>query len=52
MSARPLGQQGREAFLERFAQRLPIYQAAAHVTIGSFATPAETLAAIRTTLEV
>jgi shikimate kinase len=52
MSARPLAQQGREAFLQRFAQRPPIYQAAAHVTIGSFSTPGETLAAIRTTLEV
>ena len=51
MSGRPLGQQGREAFLERFAQRLPSYRACAHLEITDFATVEGTVAEILTKLE-
>lgn len=36
---RPLAQAGRDAFLTRFAQREPIYHAAAHFVVTDFATP-------------
>jgi len=43
MGGRPLGQQGREAFLERYAGREPIYQAWADHVVEVQATPAETV---------
>ncbi len=51
MSGRPLGQQGREAFLARFAQREPIYQAFSHIVIHDFSSPEATVAEILTKLE-
>lgn len=51
MSGRPLGQQGREAFLARFAQREPIYQAFSHIIINDFSSPEDTVAEILTKLE-
>ena len=51
MSGRPLGQQGREAFLNRFAQREPIYQAFSHIVINDFSSPEATVAEILTKLE-
>jgi shikimate kinase len=51
MSGRPLGQQGRDAFLERFAAREPIYRAFAHVVITNFSTPEATAAEILAKLE-
>lgn len=51
MSGRPLGQQGRDAFLGRFAQREPIYQAFSHVIINDFSSPEATVAEIITKLE-
>lgn len=46
MSGRPLGQEGREAFLARFAQREPIYRGWADHVISSQPTPEETVEAI------
>lgn len=46
MSKRPLGQQGREAFLLRFSQRLPLYRACAHREISDFSSVERTLAEI------
>ena len=46
MAGRPLGQQGREAFLARYAQREPVYQACAHHPVEVQATPEETAARI------
>ena len=43
MGGRPLGQQGRAAFLERYAGREPIYQAWADHVVEVQATPAETV---------
>lgn len=51
MSRRPLGQQGRAAFLERFSRREPLYRAAAHIIIGDYPTPGETVAEICRRLE-
>ena len=51
MSGRPLGQQGREAFFSRYAQREPIYQAFSHIVIHDFSSPEATVAEILTTLE-
>lgn len=51
MSGRPLGQQGRAAFLERFAARLPAYRDCAHVEITDFSTVEHTVAEIRLKLE-
>lgn len=51
MSCRPLGQQGKAAFLERFAQREPVYRAAADLIIGDYSTPEETVAEILKQLE-
>lgn len=51
MSARPLGQQGKEAFLQRFSQREPVYRAAAHIVIGDYPTPEQTVAEILRQLE-
>lgn len=43
MGGRPLGQQGREAFLERYAGREPIYLEWADHVVDVQATPAETV---------
>lgn len=42
-SGRPLAQQGRQAFLDRFAQREPIYRACADIIIEDFSSPEQTL---------
>ena len=42
-SGRPLAQQGRQDFLDRFAQREPIYRACADVVIDDFSSPEHTL---------
>ena len=41
MSGRPLGQEGREAFLERFRSREPLYRMAADMVIEDPGTPEE-----------
>lgn len=46
MAGRPLGQDGREAFLRRFAQREPIYRSAADVEITDFSSADATAAEI------
>ena len=46
MSKRPLGQQGRAAFLERFEKRLPLYRACAHGEISDFSSVERTLTEI------
>ena len=51
MSARPLAQQGREAFLGRFRERLPQYRACAHVEIRDFSSVRATLAEIMNNME-
>lgn len=51
MAGRPLGQDGRQAFLERFAQREPIYRGAADVEITNFAFAEATVAEIVSKLE-
>ena len=43
MSGRPLGQEGREAFLERFRSREPLYRMAADIMIEGSETPEETV---------
>ena len=45
-AGRPLAQQGRAAFLERFAQREPVYRSWADAVITEFASPKATVAAI------
>lgn len=42
-SGRPLAQQGRQAFLDRFAQREPIYRQWADLVIDDFSSPENTL---------
>ena len=42
-SGRPLAQQGRQDFLDRFAQREPIYRACADIVINDFSSPENTL---------
>lgn len=51
MSGRPLAQDGRAAFLERFVQREPVYRAAADVEITDFASVETTVAQILAKLE-
>ena len=46
MAGRPLGQQGREAFLARYAKREPVYRACAHHQVEVQAAPEETAARI------
>lgn len=46
MSGRPLGQQGRAAFLQRFAERLPLYRQCAHGEITDFSSVQTTVAEI------
>ena len=45
-SGRPLAQQGREAFLERFAQREPVYRRWADAVIDDFSSQENTLHAV------
>ena len=45
-AGRPLAQQGREAFLERFARREPVYRRWADRMVASCPTPEETVNAI------
>ena len=45
-AGRPLAQQGREAFLERFAQREPIYRRWADLIVEDFSFPEATLNAV------
>ena len=42
-SGRPLAQQGRQDFLDRFAQREPIYRSCADIVIDDFTSPEVTL---------
>ena len=42
-SARPLAQQGRQDFLDRFAQREPVYRSCADLVIKDFSSPEITL---------
>ena len=51
MAGRPLGQGGKEAFLERFAQREPIYRRWADHVIQRFETPDVTVRAILEVLQ-
>ena len=46
MSGRPLGQQGKEAFLQRFAERLPLYRQCAHGEVTDFSSVQATVAEI------
>lgn len=46
MAGRPLGQEGREAFLERFARREPVYRRWADYVIEGTTSPAEAAEAI------
>ena len=46
MDGRPLGQDGRDAFLARFVQREPIYRQWADHVIGGYSTPESTVGAI------
>ncbi len=43
MAGRPLAQDGKAAFLERFAQREEKYRAAAHIEITEFSSPQATV---------
>lgn len=51
-SGRPLAQQGRQDFLDRFAQREPIYRACADIVIDDFSTPEATLKAVLAALNL
>lgn len=46
MSGRPLGQQGKDAFLRRFSERLPLYRQCAHGEITEFSSVQATVAEI------
>lgn len=50
-TGRPLAQQGKEAFLQRFYDREPIYRAFSHITILDFSTPETTCSEILAALE-
>lgn len=49
---RPLAQQGRQAFLDRFAQREPLYRACADHVIVDFSSPEATLNAVLAVLNL
>lgn len=51
MSGRPLAQAGREAFLERAAQRAPIYEKWADATIHDFTSAVSTAARVKEAVE-
>lgn len=42
-AGRPLARQGRQDFLDRFAQREPVYRACADAVIDDFSSPEQTL---------
>lgn len=46
VTGRPLAQQGKEAFVERFAQRAPVYRRWADIIIEDFSSPEATLHAV------
>ena len=50
-TGRPLAQQGREAFVQRFLDREPIYREFSHVVINDFSCPENTVAEILEKLE-
>lgn len=50
-SGRPLAQQGRDAFIRRFQEREPIYQAFSHVTVNDFSSTAATVSEVLEKLE-
>lgn len=43
MAGRPLAQDGKAAFLERFSQREEKYRKAAHIEVGDFSSPQATV---------
>lgn len=43
MEGRPLAQEGRAAFVERFRLREPVYRACAHHVITDFTSPEATV---------
>ena len=51
MTARPLAQAGREAFLERAAQRAPVYEKWADAAIHDFTSPVSTAARVKEAVE-
>lgn len=51
MAGRPLAQDGREAFLERFRQREPVYRQWADIEITDFSSPEATIKAILEALQ-
>lgn len=51
MSGRPLGQEGKSAFVERFFQRLPVYEAFSDLVIRDFSDPESTADRIMEELE-
>lgn len=51
MPDRPLAQAGREAFLQRAAQRAPIYEKWADATINDFTSPVSTAARVKEAVE-
>lgn len=51
MAGRPLAQDGRGAFLERFRQREPVYRSWAHHVIDDFSSPEATLKQILEVLD-
>ena len=50
-SGRPLAQQGRDAFVRRFADREPVYRAFSHIVVNDFSCPENTMAEILRKLE-
>lgn len=50
-TGRPLAQQGREAFVQRFLDREPTYRAFSHIVINDFSCPENTVAEILQKLE-
>lgn len=51
MSGRPLAQAGREAFLDRAAQRSPVYEKWADATINDFTSAISTTARVKEAVE-
>ena len=51
MTGRPLAQEGRAAFLERTAQRAPIYEKWADATVRDFTSPISTAARVKEAVE-
>ena len=51
MSSRPLAQEGREAFLEKAAQRAPVYEKWADATVNDFTSAISTTARVKEAVE-